>query len=180
VAEGVREVKREEGMESEEQPTLRQSLNNSLEIIAEDPGLRALLSFVPYIGGTLVELFAGKGQQIIEERRNDFLRLLSERLEDVEEGAVKKDFFETPEGFDLLIKALDEARKTRSNAKRELYARILVGAATVPPEQGETSAEEYLYLISGLTLRELEVARKMYGIQEAYIKGVRRAIRARS
>lgn len=132
--------------------------------------MRAMLSLVPHIGGSLVELFAGKGQQIIEERRDEFLQLLSERLGSVEERAVRKDFFETPEGFDLLIKALDEARKTRSKEKREFYARILAGAATTPSENEGASAEEYLYLVSDLTIMELKVARKMYDLQEDYIR----------
>ncbi len=132
--------------------------------------MRAMLSLVPHIGGSLVELFAGKGQQIIAERRDEFLQLLSERLGTVEERAVRKDFFETPEGFDLLIKALDEARKTRSKEKRELYARILAGAATTSSKNEGDSAEEYLYLVSDLTIIELKVARKMYDLQEDYIR----------
>lgn len=129
-----------------------------------------MLNLIPYVGGSLVELSAGKGQQIIDERRDEFLWLLSERLEKIEEQTVKKDFFETPEGFDLLVKALDENRKTRSRDKRELYARILAGAATASPGAESSSAEEYLYIVSDLTLRELEVARKMYDLQQDYIK----------
>ncbi len=70
----------------------------------------------------------------------------------------------------MLIKALDEARKTRSKEKREFYARILAGAATIPSENEGASAEEYLYLVSDLTVIELEVARKMYELQEDYIR----------
>lgn len=157
-------------IENPEQPSLKESLDNTLEIIAGDPGLRALLSLVPYVGSSLVELSAGKGQQIIEERRNEFLQLLAERLERVEEQTVRKDFFETPEGFDLLVKALDENRKTRSRDKRELYARILTGAATASPDSKSSSAEEYLHIVSDLTLKELEIVRKMYDLQESYIK----------
>ncbi len=127
-----------------------------------------MLSLVPYVGGSLVELFAGKGQQIVEERRDEFIRLLSNRLENVEQKTVRNDFFETREGFDLLIKALDEAQKTRSKEKHDFYARILAGAATLS-ENGETSAEEYLYLISGMTPKELKLARRFYELQTDYI-----------
>lgn len=88
----------------------------------------------------------------------------------LDERTVRKDFFENPEGFDLLVKALDESRKTRSRDKRELYARILAGAANISPEDNVSSAEEYLYLISDLTLRELDVARRIYEVQKDYIK----------
>lgn len=145
-------------------------MDNSLEIIAEDPKLRAMLSLVPHVGGSLVELFAGKGQQMIEERRDEFIQQLSKRLETVDERAVREDYFETPEGFDLLIKALDEARKTRSTEKRDFYARILAGAASAPSENEEVSAEEYLYLVSDLTIRELKLVRKIYEVQKDYIR----------
>lgn len=50
---------------------------------------------------------------------------MAEELKTLEGQVVKKGYFGTPEGYDLLIKALDEARKTRSKEKKELYARIL-------------------------------------------------------
>ena len=133
-------------MGDEEQPTIRESLNTSLEVIAEDPVLRAILSAIPSVGGSLTELLAGKGQRIIEERRNDFLRRLSERVEGIDAEAIRKDYFETPEGFDLLIKALDESRRTRSDEKRELIARILAGATSTDARRGEYSPEDYLNL----------------------------------
>jgi hypothetical protein len=66
---------------SDKQPSYRESLSNSLEVIAEAPELRALLSAIPSVGGSLNELLAGKGQQMIEERRDNLLRLLAEHLE---------------------------------------------------------------------------------------------------
>ncbi len=148
-------------MGEEKPPTLGESLKTSLEIIAEDPILRILLKRIPLVGDSLTAIAAGKGQQIIEARRDEFLQLLAEHLAMLEEQAVRKDYFQTPEGFDLLIKALDEARKTRSKEKKDLYARILRGAI-VDLEQGRYSAEEYLYLISDLTIKELRVARLLY------------------
>jgi hypothetical protein len=61
----------------------------------------------------------------------------------------------------LLIRALGESRKTRSEEKRGLIARILRGAV-IDYEQGTYSPEEYLSLISDLTVQELRVARLLY------------------
>jgi len=99
---------------SEQQPSFKESLNNSLEVIAEEPVLRAMLNLIPSAGGSLSELMAGKGQRIMEERRDNLLRILAEHMETIETEAIRKDYFETPEGFDLLIKALDSSRRTRS------------------------------------------------------------------
>lgn len=150
-------------MGEEKQPSMRQSLNTSLEIIAEEPVLRALINAIPSVGSSLNELLAGKGQRIIEERRDNFLKLLGEHLEALDKETIRKDYFETPEGFDLLIKALDESRRTRSEEKRDLIARILVGAASETSEyERRYSPEEYLYLVSNLTIQELRVARLIY------------------
>jgi hypothetical protein len=149
-------------MDEENQPSIKESLNTSLEVIAEEPVLRALFNTIPGVGGSLNELLAGKGQLIMEERRDNFLRLLAKHLELLDKEAIKKDYFETDEGFDLLIKALDESRKTRSEQKRDLIARILAGAASTKSEQGSYSPEEYLYVILDLTIQELEVARLIY------------------
>ena len=115
-------------MEKEKPPSLKESLETSLEIIAEDPVLRILLKRIPLVGDSLTELAAGKGQQIIEARRDELLQVLAQHLANLEEATVRKDYLQTPAGFDLLVKALDEARKTRSKEKRDLYARILKGA----------------------------------------------------
>jgi hypothetical protein len=148
-------------MNDEDRPSLKESLNTSLEVIAESPTLRAVLNSLPAVGGSLNELLAGRGQQIMEQRRDDFLRRLAQHLETIEDQVVRKDYFETPEGFDLFVKALDEARKTRSKEKRDLYARILRGAI-IDFERGNYSPEEYLYLISDLTVQEVRVARSIY------------------
>ncbi len=90
---------------------------------------------------------------------------IAEHLAALEEQAVRKDYFQTPEGFDLLTKALDESRRTRSKEKRDLYARILKGAIA-DFEQKEYSAEEYHHLVADLTPKELDIARVLYEIQD--------------
>lgn len=142
-------------------PSFRESADYASEIIAESPTLKAILNAVPYVGGSLSELFAGRGSQIMEERKNEFLLRLSHHMETLEAEAVKKEYFSSPEGFDLLLKALDSAGKTRSEYKTDLYARILAGATRVD-KGGFSSAEEYLHMITDLTPKEVEVARWMF------------------
>jgi hypothetical protein len=61
----------------------------------------------------------------------------------------------------MLFKALDEARKTRSSLKKEIFAKILKGAI-LGFENREFSSEEYLYIISDLTEQEIVVALALY------------------
>jgi DNA-binding PadR family transcriptional regulator len=48
---------------------------------------------------------------------------LDTELETLQGEAIRKYFFLTPKGYNLLLKALEEARRTRSEEKRRLYAR---------------------------------------------------------
>jgi hypothetical protein len=145
-------------MDDEKVPS---KLEAAIERLNQDPYLLAAITAIPYVGGSITQVFTGIGQQIVQERNAKLLAQLSERLANVDEEAIRQGYFETPEGFDLLIKAMDESRKTRSDNKRDLIARILRGAV-LDYERGEYSPEEYLYLVSDLTERELEAASLLY------------------
>ena len=138
----------------------------AIERLNRNPMLLATLTAVPYVGGSITQVLTWFGQEIVQERNKRLFQQLSEHLEAIDEQAIKKDYFETPEGFDLLIKALDESRRTRSEEKRDLIARILAGAASTNSEQGEYSPEEYLSIVATLTVKELAVARTMYRLQK--------------
>jgi hypothetical protein len=62
----------------------------------------------------------------------------------------------------LLIKALNESRRTRSDEKSELIARLLAAATSTDAGRGEYSPEDYLNIVADLTEKELEIARTIY------------------
>jgi hypothetical protein len=108
----------------------------------------------------LLRRCTGIGQQIVQERNAKLFEQLTKHLADVDEQSIRRDYFETPKGFDRLMKAMDESRRTRSDEKRNLIARILRGALI--DGESEYSPEEYLNLISDLTPQELKVLRSAY------------------
>lgn len=112
----------------------------AVERLNQDPYLLATVSAVPIIGGSITQVLTGIGQQIVQKRNAKLFEQLSEHLASVDEQSIRRDYFETPEGIDLLIKAMDESCRTRSDEKRDLIARILRGALT--KEKGEYSPEE--------------------------------------
>jgi hypothetical protein len=132
------------------------------ELIAKHYELRVALNLIPVVGGALSELYGGRGSRILEERRDDFLRSLSEKMQDLADRAIKEGYFETEKGADVFRKAFEEALRTRSEAKRDLYARILRGAV-LDYGYEEYSPEEYLHVISDLTEQEVRVALSLYG-----------------
>jgi hypothetical protein len=148
----------------EEQSSSR--IEGAIERLNQDPYLMSVITAVPVVGGSITQVLTGIGQQIVQERNAKMFEQLKEHLATVQEQSIRSDYFETPEGFDLLIKALDESRRTRSDDKRDLIARILSGAASADAERGEYSPEEYLNIVADLTVKELEIARIIYQVQQ--------------
>jgi predicted transcriptional regulator len=142
------------------------------EVVNKDPLTLASISAVPYFGGVLATFFSAKWLEIYQERTKALFEQLAEHLNNVDEQAVRRDYFDTPEGMDLLIRAVEESSKTRSDNKRDLIARILRGAV-LDYERGEYSPEEYLNLISDLTERELMVASSLYKTRPAWASSIR-------
>jgi len=159
--------------EEKRTPSLSESLETSGEILAESPtlktlaaaigaGLDAAVSGSPAPFGTALSTWlVARADEIEKRRMEEQFVLLLEQLGNLEGLAVRKDFFETGEGRDMLFKAVDEARKTRSRLKKEIFAKILKGAI-LDFENREYSSEEYLYLISDLTEQEIKVALSVY------------------
>ena len=159
--------------EEKRTPSFSESLENSGEILAESPTLKtlavaigasldAVVSGSPAPFGTALSTWlVARADEIEKRRMEEQFVLLLEQLRNLEGLAVRKDFFETEEGHDMLYKALDEARKTRSRLKKEIFAKILKGAI-LDFENREYSSEEYLYVIPDLTEREIIVALALY------------------
>jgi hypothetical protein len=92
-------------MEEENTPS---RVEASIERLNQDPYLLAAITAVPVVGGSITQVLTGIGQQIVQERNARLFEQLSEHLANVDEQAIKRNYFETPEGFDLLIKATQE------------------------------------------------------------------------
>lgn len=123
--------------------------------------LRVFVTLIPGIGGATDLVLAGEGQRIFKERMVRLFESVKEQAEGIEERMIDKQYIESEEYFDLLIKAFDTAAKTRSRDKIQLCARILANSA-VHAARERYSVEEYLHLISSLTPQELRVSRLLY------------------
>lgn len=135
------------------------------ELINKDPLVLASISAVPYFGSTLTTFFSAKWLTIYQERTKAMFDKFGEDLSELNEQTIKKDYFDTDEGIDLLIKATEQSAKTRSKEKRVLIARILAGATSTEADKSGYSPEEYLNIVADLTDKELTIARTIYSLQ---------------
>lgn len=134
--------------------------------------LRALVLMIPGIGSSLDLVLADGGQRYRERilsALEDMKEDMKERLGTVEESALDKEFLNSDEFFDLMMKFFDTTTKSRDETKRRLGARILTESMILSDKE-QYSPEEYLDLIADLTPRELAVAQALYKeqVEQAY------------
>jgi hypothetical protein len=154
-------------MEEGSVPSFKESLDNSLVEVAESPTLQLLL--YPVIPSPLRDWVVGRGEVIGRKRLEEFLTYLNEQIEDLRNWGVTEEhierFFSSEEWFDLFRRSLEEAQKTKSRERREIYARILKGSIA-DIGQGHYSPEQYLNLLTSLSDLELKVAGTLYEFQK--------------
>lgn len=110
--------------------------------------LRSLMQLIPTIGGPLDSLLAWKGAQLREQRLNDFIEETTRTLAALDSAAVQYTDFESEEGADFLMLALQVAVKHRS--KRRIAALADVIAKKVMNFGDWNEAEEALLAVDDL------------------------------
>jgi len=143
----------------------------ALKAYSEKALVRATISAIPWVAGPLDAFLSTKGQKIVQGRITSLLAILQEELRDVHENQVDTSYIESEEFFDLMVKALEAAARTREREKISLYAQILKGAV-VGQRERDFSGEEAVRIVLDLTPRQMEVARTVYHQQK---EGLREA-----
>jgi len=133
----------------------------AIERYSENAILRASISKIPFIGSPLDIFLTTKAQKIFSDRIINLFDELKYEMTTLENKKVDKDYINSEEFIDLFINAIEAAAKTRSNEKIKLYAKLLKGAIKFQ-DRRKYSPEEYLQVLSELTIKELEVAKAIY------------------
>jgi len=136
-------------------------LKPAIEKYLENALLRASISAIPFIGSPLDVFLATKTQKIVNDRIMNLFNELKEEMSTLESKIVDKDYINSEEFIDLFVRTIDVAAKTRDKGKIKLYAKLLKGAIKFQ-DRNKYSPEEYLQVLSELTIRELEVAKAVY------------------
>lgn len=133
---------------------IREVVAKASEGYAANTILRASVQGIPYVGGPLDTLLAGRGAKIQSERLCHFLSELSHRLERVE--AVPE--IDEQALFDLSINAMEKSVRTRLAEKRTLYANVIARhvAQSCPVDESEM----VLRIIAELEPVHIEILRE--------------------
>lgn len=135
--------------------------NPAIEKYSENALLRTSISSIPFIGSPFDVFLATKAQKIVNDRIMNLFNELIEEMGTLEDRMVDKDYINSEEFIELFTKTIETAAKTRSKEKIKLYAKLLKGAIKFQ-DRKKYSSEEYLQVLSELTMKELEVAKAIY------------------
>lgn len=140
---------------------ISRKLERAVEAYSRNTALRTAITCIPYIGGPLDVLLSSEGQKIVQARVIQMFQDLDSEMRRVQQSTVDKKYLKSEEFFDLILRGIEAATKTRHRKKIHLYAKVLRGAVTFQNRE-ESSPEEYLAILTELTPREIEVARVVY------------------
>ncbi len=134
--------------------TVKKTLTRASEGYASNTVLRAAVQAIPYIGGPLDTLLAGKGSSIRLQRLEAFVSDLTMKLDRAEsvQPVDEQDL------FDLMIEAMEKATRTRLAEKRALYANVVAKHVAEGRKLDET--EMALRIVETLDLIHLEILRE--------------------
>lgn len=108
-----------------------------------------------------------KAQKIAERRLNELCQSWEQEIQQIPPHSIDKDYIESEEFFDLVFKAWESTKRTRHNEKIHLYAKLLAGAVPFQ-DRAENSPEDYLSVLTELSVQELELAHALYDQQKEY------------
>ena len=128
------------------------------EIVAT-PGnlvIEAALNAVPYVGSSIAALLAGKAQERVRQRVADVFTAMKEKLDSVEEGSVRKEFFESEDFQTLLALAIEQLQTSHDKGKISLLAKALVNSG-LRQFDGEERKEVFVRALRDLTPTHISI-----------------------
>ena len=90
--------------------------------------IKAVLGTIPLVGSALNEILFDVRSRIQQDRVNSLVQRLSIGVETLGENKIDWEYLASEEFSDVLADILLRTARTRSDAKRERFARIIVGA----------------------------------------------------
>jgi hypothetical protein len=117
---------------------------------------RTVVTAIPYVGSPINELLTGKWGRRWQQRTEEWLALLDERMQAIEEGKVDKAFLESDEFASLVVSIVQRLQSTHEAEKVACFANILSRAIT-NEWSGDPRVTRYLVLVHELGLLHMKI-----------------------
>lgn len=143
-----------------------EQLSKAIDFYSDNIPLRSIIASIPIVGGSLDVVFSTQGQKNVQRRLVLLITQLQIDYRSLEERVIDKNFVKSEEFFDLLVKVLDASARTRHDEKIRIYARILCNS-TINEYHILYNPEDYVDVLSELSIQELHLARRIYLSQKS-------------
>ena len=92
---------------------------NALIDLNQKSWLKLAMSCLPGVGSPVNELLAAKASKFTAQRWDALFGQMREAMEQLDTSKLDRDFFESEEFYDLLLRAMDGAARTRQEVDPE-------------------------------------------------------------
>jgi len=124
------------------------NLDKACEKYSDSSVLRSTICAIPYVGGAIDVILSTKGSGIIQGRIRSYIEVLDKQFNDLSESTISKEYLESEEFFDLIIKSFEIASKTRGSNKRKLLSSVV--KRSIIDSVNNNRNENLLYFIDNL------------------------------
>jgi hypothetical protein len=143
-----------------------EEIKTKLVEYSNNPIIRDIIQKVPGIGVPLDIMLAWLGHKVGEQRIVEYMKILFEELEQIDENKLDKDFFGTPDFLDIFLKASENSLKTRHRERVRINCKILIGSINKDKIPDRHYAEDFLSFVADLTPTDIMVGLEIYNQQK--------------
>jgi hypothetical protein len=142
--------------------SLPDELNTELEQYKQDSEtsiqhitMRSIIAGVPYVGSSILEIFNGLAQRRQQERLNDVFDALKNRLHELGEEKIDREFFKSEEFQTLLFLLLERLHTTHDAEKLRMFGSALANAGGL--DFNDDAKEDYIRILRDLSFKDLSI-----------------------
>jgi hypothetical protein len=137
--------------------------------------LNALIASIPLAGGAISSILAGRAQRQMLARVTDVFEAFKERVEQMQEEKIDKEFFESDEFLTLFTLTLEQIQITHDKAKLKMLATGLANSAS-SDFVSESRKELFLRILRDLAPEHVSMLHEMRPVEHFGRKGVRLSV----
>jgi hypothetical protein len=145
---------------------LEKNVERAAEVYADTPSLYLPVLAIPGIGSIIDTLFRHKASEVLHRRCTELWEATKAEVTRIDIDKIDKSFFESEEGYDLIVKAMHAAFETGNKDKMRLYARILISSGLLDKAKFRYYSKDFISLLLDLLPADLAVAREIYKQQK--------------
>ena len=130
----------------------------------KETSIKAIVSCVPYVGGSVASIIGDYYSDRKEKRYLEFLENFKNEICE-KQGLLIREYIDSENFLDVFENILRDIMNTRTEEKRTMLRNLLVNSCTVPNTTYERT-EEFQHLIDVLSSTSLVILSVFYRLQQ--------------